>query len=169
MKTQTLYSIGHGSRKAEDFLALLQQYGITYLADVRSKPYSRFHPQFNKNKLDEMLASYGIKYVFMGDELGGRPDDPSCYNSEGKIDFNRLKEKEFYQKGIERLKTAYMKGLPIAVMCSERDPCMCHRTKLIGQTLGEQNIELMHIDDKGRLVGQTSLECVKGPKANLFS
>jgi uncharacterized protein (DUF488 family) len=161
MGSQPLYSIGHGSRKAEDFLTLLQQYGILYLADVRSKPYSRFHPQFNKNKLESFLKEYHITYVFMGDELGGRPEDPSVYNDKGSIDYDLLKEKEFYQQGIERLKTAYAKGLPVAIMCSERDPCMCHRTKLVGKTLYEQGIELIHINEKGQLVGQASLECLK--------
>ncbi len=157
MENFPLFSIGHGSRKAGDFLALLEQYNIRILADVRSKPYSRFHPQFNKNKLDTFLASFGISYVFMGDELGGRPEDPSCYNAEGKIDYNVVKEKDFFKAGIERLIETSGKGLSLAMMCSERDPAMCHRCNLIGKVLLEHGIDVHHIDEKGEIRNQSGI------------
>jgi uncharacterized protein (DUF488 family) len=94
---QPLYTIGHGNRKAPDFLALLKEYGIKYLVDVRSIPHSRFHPQFNRNALESFLSQHDIRYVFMGDELGGRPKDVSCYDMEGKIDYDRLKTKDFFK------------------------------------------------------------------------
>ena len=169
MKPTPLYSIGHGSRKADDFLALLQEYGITYLVDVRSKPFSRFHPQFNKKKLEDFLAGYRITYVFMGDELGGRPEDPSCYNSDGKVDFNKVKEKDFFKEGISRLKTAYHKQVPLAIMCSERDPAMCHRSRLIGEVLTKEGIELAHIDENGKIKDQNALGLDKKTPPDLFS
>jgi uncharacterized protein (DUF488 family) len=150
MQKKPLYTIGHGSRNSSDFLALLKEYGIEYLADVRSIPYSRFHPQFNRNALDSFLAQHGIKYVFMGDELGGRPKDMSCY-TEGKIDYDVLKTKAFFKDGIARLKAAYYKDINLAIMCSERDPCECHRSKLIGQVLAADQIIVQHIDEHGKI------------------
>jgi uncharacterized protein (DUF488 family) len=98
MEKSPLYSIGHGSRKSKDFLALLKKFGIEYLIDVRSQPYSRFHPQFRQNELKHFLEQNGIRYVFMGDELGGRPKDPSCYDNEGKVDYEVMKTKRLFFK-----------------------------------------------------------------------
>ena len=80
MEKKPLYTIGHGARKEEEFLALLQQYDISFLVDVRSSPYSKFNPHFNQINLEHLLEEHNIKYVFMGDSLGGRPNDDNCYN-----------------------------------------------------------------------------------------
>jgi uncharacterized protein (DUF488 family) len=152
-----LYSIGHGARKIEDLLFLLKKYKIKYLADVRSVPFSRFHPQFNKVSLDKCLGENGIRYVFMGDTLGGRPDDQDCYK-DGKINYEIVKTKDFFLEGIERLKTAYIKGIPMAIMCSERDPAQCHRYRLIGDTLADEGIILKHINEKGNIKDQVTLK-----------
>ncbi|MFL5743227.1 MAG: DUF488 family protein [Niastella sp.] len=78
MEKKPIYTIGHGSRSADDFLTLLKEYGIEYLIDARSIPYSKFHPQFSKDALKTFLEQNGVRYVFMGDEIGGRPIDASC-------------------------------------------------------------------------------------------
>lgn len=163
MNKHPLYTIGHGNRKGDDFLALLKEYGIEYLIDVRSVPYSRFHPQFNRNALESFLAQHGIRYVFMGDELGGRPKDVSCYKH-GNVDYDILKTKEFFKSGIERLTTAYYKDINLAIMCSERNPIECHRSKLIGQVLNAANIIVQHIDENGKLKDHaTVINEIKGP------
>ena len=150
MEKKPLYSIGHGNRKAEDLFALLKQYGIDYLVDVRSKPYSRFNPQFNRETLQQSAAGQQIRYVYMGDLLGGRPDDPSCYTN-GEVDYSLIRTKEFFHRGILRLKTAYEKNMNVAIMCSESRPQDCHRTRLIGEALAAENIVLKHIDESGKL------------------
>jgi uncharacterized protein (DUF488 family) len=154
MGKKPLYSIGHGSRKIEDFLMLLQTYEIKYLVDVRSQPYSRFHPQFRQKELKEYLEAGNIEYVFMGDSLGGRPKDKSCYNEAGKVDYGILAAKDFFTAGIERLKTACEKNVGLAIMCSERNPGECHRSKLVGKALAARGIVLQHIDESGRLKEQ---------------
>jgi len=153
MGKNPLYTIGHGSREPEDFLALLKGFGIEYLIDVRSLPYSKFNPQFNQNDLKFLLEENGIKYVFMGDSIGGRPNDLSCY-TDGKVDYEILRTKDFFLEGIERLKTAYNKDLNVVIMCSESDPCDCHRSKLIGRVLDREKIGIQHIDEKGNLKDQ---------------
>lgn len=157
MNKNPLYTIGHGNRKSEDFLALLKEFHIEYLIDVRSQPYSKFNPQFNQGELKHFLERNGIKYVFMGDSVGGRPTDRTCYDEEGKVDYEAVKTKEFFLQGIERLKTAYDKDIIVVVMCSESKPCECHRSKLIGRVLSTDNIVLKHIDEKGKIKDQATV------------
>lgn len=157
MEKKPLYTIGHGSRKSEDFLALLKDFSIEYLIDVRSQPYSKFNPHFNQNELKFFLERNRIRYVFMGDTIGGRPKDTTCYDDEGKVDYEVVKTKDFFINGIERLKTAYNKDINVAIMCSESKPCECHRSKLIGKVLLTDNIVLKHIDEKGKLKDQASV------------
>lgn len=151
MQKNALYTIGHGSRKGEDFISLLKTFEIEYLVDVRSLPYSRFHPQFNQKALQLALQENSIQYIFMGDELGGRPKDPSCYNEDGKVNYSVIKTKVFFQRGVERLKAACEKNSRVAIMCSERKPCHCHRTLLVGEVLHKEMIVLKHIDEHGKL------------------
>ena len=156
MDKTPLYSIGHGNRSAEELLELLQVYEIKYRVDVRSAPYSKYNPHFNKKALEAFLKGNGITYVFMGDTLGGRPEDRTCYTDD-KVDYEKIKTKEFYKEGIGRLKTAYEKEIPLAMMCSESKPQDCHRSKLIGETLTENKIPLAHIDEKGALKSQADV------------
>jgi uncharacterized protein (DUF488 family) len=154
MLKKPLYTIGHGTRKPLDLLVLLRKYGIDFLIDVRSTPYSKFNPQFNQAELEVFLRDNGIRYVFMGDSLGGRPKDPGCYDEEGRVDYEEIKAKEFFIKGIDRLKTAYQKEVNVVLMCSESKPCECHRSKLIGRVLDTERVEVQHIDENGRVKDQ---------------
>lgn len=144
MQGHFLFSIGHGNKDIHAFLQELEQFNIEYLIDVRSRPYSRFHPQFNKKALEITMRELGIVYIFMGEQLGGLPDDPSCLSS-GKVDYNKLKEKDYFKKGLERLAKAHSEGIRAAIMCSEGKPEQCHRTRLIGEELRIRGIKLMHI------------------------
>lgn len=145
MDKSTLYSIGHGNKKLEDFIKELKVFDIKYLLDVRSKPFSKWNPQFNQNQLKVRLEENGIKYVFAGDLLGGLPKDRSCYDHNGKVVYKRIKEKDFFKKGLDRLITANEKQIRLAIMCSESRPEECHRSKLIGQELFKRKISLNHI------------------------
>ena len=151
-----LYTIGHGNRSIESFLALLERYAIDFLIDVRSQPYSRYNPHFSKDALEASVVQRGLRYVFMGDALGGRPGDQSCYAA-GKVDYALVQNKVWYQQGIARLHTAWEKQLRVALLCSELKPQDCHRSKLIGNTLLKQDIAVVHIDEDGGLKGQSEL------------
>lgn len=153
MSERVLYTIGYGAREMENFLAVLKRFGIAYLIDVRSRPYSRYKPDFSKQALEAHLKAHGIRYVFMGKSLGGQPEDATCY-TDGKVDYEKVKEKEFYLKGISRLREAWRQQLPVVLMCSEGKPEQCHRSMLIGQTLVEQGIEIAHVDENDRPITQ---------------
>ena len=144
MESSTLYSIGHGNKSIETLIEELKHFGINYLIDIRSKPYSKYNPQFNQNELKFSLLNRNIKYTFMGNVLGGLPDDISCYTN-GHVDYNKLKEKDFFKKGLQRLIIANDKKINVAIMCSESKPEECHRTKLIGEELKHKGIILNHI------------------------
>lgn len=149
-----IYTIGYGAREITDFITVLLANEIAFLVDVRSKPYSRYKPDFSKQALEHHLNENSIRYVYMGDTLGGMPSDPDCYDEAGKVVYDKVAQKGFYQEGIDRLQKAYEQGLRVAVMCSEGKPESCHRTKLISKTLVGQHIPVSHIDEKDQLISQ---------------
>ncbi len=163
-----IYTIGYGSRSIEEFIKVLHQHEIVYLIDVRSAPYSRYKPEFSKAQLANALEQHGIRYVFMGDTLGGRPDDKTCYVN-GKLDYEKVKEREYYERGIERLHTAFSQQQPVVLMCSEGKPEECHRCKLIGATLITQDISVIHIDENDEQVTQAKvIERLTGGQLSMF-
>jgi uncharacterized protein (DUF488 family) len=145
-----IYSIGHSKHPIDRFIGLLQQHGVNALADVRSTPYSRFNPQFNKEKLQAALAAAGIRYVFLGEELGARTKDSSCYDEEGRVSFTKLALTEPFRRGIDRLLTG-MQQHQIAIMCAEREPLECHRTILVSRELEKVGVPVTHILQDGSL------------------
>ncbi|SRR5579884_1022712 len=163
-----IYTIGYGNRSVEEFVALLQHYHIQYLVDVRSQPYSRYSPAFSRNLLVQYLQQQSIDYLFMGDTLGGRPADATCY-VDGKVDYSRVCTKAFYQQGIQRLRTAWEKQLRVVLLCAEAKPQECHRSKLIGNTLFEQQIAVAHIDEMGECKTQPEInQLLLGGQPTLF-
>ena len=145
-----IYTIGHSKHPIDRFVALLQQYGVDALADVRSTPYSRFNPQFNREKLQASLAAAGIRYVFLGEELGARSKDASCYDQEGRVSYAMLARTPPFRAGIERLLTG-MQQHRIAIMCAEREPLDCHRTILVSRELERAGVPVTHILQDGSL------------------
>ena len=164
MTESTLYSIGHGNKKIQDFIDEIKSFNIQYLLDIRSKPYSKWNPQFNQAQLEIELKNHGIKYVFVGDTLGGLPDDRSCYDVDGRVVYDWIKEKDFFKSGMTRLTVANNKRVNLAIMCSESKPEECHRSKLIGQELLKNKISLKHIISTHRIKSQPEvmLELNKG-------
>jgi uncharacterized protein (DUF488 family) len=152
----TLHTIGYGARSLDELVAVLKNYRIEYLLDVRSSPYSRFKPEFTKEALEAALKTRGIRYVFVGDTLGGQPRDPDCY-TDGKVDYEKVRQQPFFQAGLERLRKAHEQHLRAALMCSEGRPEQCHRSKMIGEALAAAGIPVRHIDEDGQLLTQTQV------------
>jgi len=145
-----IYTIGHSSREWPEFLELLRDYGITAVCDVRSHPYSRFVPRFDRETVRDSLKAEGIAYIYLGKELGGRPED-------GEVRYERVIRSDNFRRGIGRL----LKGREthrLALMCAEKDPLgdenkpleVCHRMRLISRQLNERGIEVRHILGKSR-------------------
>ena len=152
-----LFTIGHSNLSIEAFILLLQQHGITAVVDVRSHPFSRYLPHFNKSEIKASLSSFGIQYVFLGKELGARPEDLSCYDLSGKALYQRIAATPLFSEGIQRL----LKGAAnykISLMCAEKDPITCHRTILVCHKLKDLSLQIHHILSDGNLESHQDLE-----------
>jgi uncharacterized protein (DUF488 family) len=149
-------TIGHSTHKWERFAALLRDAGVTAVADVRTSPYSRRFPHFNRDELRENLRQAAVLYVFLGNELGGRPQDPKLY-SDGVADYEKMTKTAAFGRGLGRVIEG-AKSYRIALLCSERDPLNCHRCLLVGRALSENGIRISHILDRGELMTQADIE-----------
>lgn len=151
-----LFTIGHSNHSIDAFIGLLQQHGITAVADVRSHPYSRFLPHFNQSALKAALLDAGIQYVFLGKELGARSVDPNCY-VDGKASYEKIAATQLFSEGIQRI----LKGsqnYKISLMCAEKDPITCHRAILVCQHLRDFELKIKHILSNGYLESHEQLE-----------
>ncbi|MBM4467058.1 MAG: DUF488 domain-containing protein [Chloroflexi bacterium] len=148
----SIHTIGHSDHTTAVFVDLLRCHGITLVVDVRSQPYSRWAHQFNRETLARDLQDAGIAYRFMGDALGGRPADPTLYDTEQeRPDYQRVEQMAAYQAGIDQL-LELAGSAKVAVMCSEGDHRRCHRHFLITQTLLERGVQVFHIQPDGTTV-----------------
>ena len=141
--TKAIYTIGHSNHRIKDFINLLKKHGITAVADVRSSPFSKHNPQFNREVFADALKQEDIAYVFLGKALGARPDDPCCYDN-GSANFEKMAERPIFKQGIERL----LKGMEqyrIALLCAEKEPLDCHRTILVCRHLRILGFPIKHI------------------------
>lgn len=150
---RSLLTIGYGNRELRDVVGLLERENIRFLVDVRSAPYSRFNPAFTKDHLADALEAHRIKYVFMGDVIGGRPEDPRCYDDAGHVDYLACRRHPTFRAGLDRLRSAWQQDLGVAIFCSELHPQQCHRTKLIAEDLVAAGVPVEHIDADGSVVG----------------
>ncbi len=152
-----LFSIGHSNSSLDSFIGLLRRHEIDLLVDTRSKPYSRYNPHFSRDALKQSLQENGIEYAFLGDRIGGKPENESFYFQSGKVDYAQLAEAPFYLAGIERL-IALAEDRSVAFMCAEADYKHCHRYWLITRTLVGRGIEVQHILHSGEVVKSTVAE-----------
>jgi len=151
-----IYTVGYGRLSFTELLSLLRKHGIETVVDVRSEPYSKFSPEFCKSSLKALLASQGIKYLFLCDEkgenlLGGKPKDPSVIIG-GLIYYELLREKKYFKEGIKKLLDT-AKDRTICLLCAEEDPNRCHRHHLITKTLLSMGVNVHHIRADGRIEG----------------
>ncbi len=165
-----IITIGYGNRKVDELIALLERYLCGILVDVRSSPFSRYRPEFNRGNLESSVEKAGIRYLFMGDRLGGRPVNRELYNPDGTVDYERLAQAPFFRDGIRELLAlseslrvsarAAEQSEPdelapvIALLCSELVPEHCHRYRLIGAALQREGVDVRHIDADGQLLSQ---------------
>lgn len=175
-RSPTVYTIGHGTLTFDEFLHLLDRYGIQEVIDIRSIPYSKkkytdtkvgSHENdasgtFDRETLELKLATpaHGrqtrIRYSFLGDLLGGRPKDPTMYRPDGKADYEKIANSESFRKGVQIVlrKAAANK---VALLCAEKQPERCHRAILVGKVLHDMGVDVQHILHNGALKSQSEL------------
>lgn len=140
-------TIGYFQLGVDKLGALLQKYDVTAIADVRSSPFSRSYPKYNRTNIEDNLSQYNVRYVFLGNELGARPKDRSCYRDD-RVDYDLLASSSLFQRGLERLEKG-REPYRIALMCAERDPVTCHRAILVSRHLVEGGATVGHILHNG--------------------
>ncbi len=156
-----LLSIGHSTHPIEVFVALLQGHRVESVADVRSSPFSRLNPQFNRQALERDLRAAGIRYLFLGVELGGRPDGDRFYDQEGHVLYGRVAESPKFESGLARLVERAERSR-VAVMCSEENPSGCHRFLLVTRVLYIRGIEVAHIRGDGSVQQTEDVDAFRG-------
>lgn len=142
-----LFTIGHSDHAMDEFISLLRLHGVSVVADVRSHPYSRYHAQFNREILHEALHGNNICYKFMGDELGARRRESSCYVDD-KVRYDLVAKLPAFVAGLLTLRNL-LETERVALMCAEKDPLACHRAILICRALRSDDIDICHILDDG--------------------
>jgi uncharacterized protein (DUF488 family) len=142
-----LYTVGHGNHPAERFVELIAGIGIELIVDVRSVPFSRFAPQFNRQTLEKGLAAVGVRYHYLGDLLGGWPGGRDA----GTAVAGKREADGTFMQGLERL-SALAASMRTAVMCAEMDPARCHRKHLIARAMVSEGWDVVHILADGTLV-----------------
>lgn len=147
-RSETLWTIGHSNHSLERFLSLVHAHRIEAIADVRSWPRSRYAPWFDREPLAQALKQAGVRYVFLGRELGGRPDDPVLYDEAGHVRYDALSATELFRAGLERLQRGLVR-LRVAAMCAEEDPRHCHRRLLVARVLYERGLTVLHVRGDG--------------------
>ena len=145
-ESSPVVTIGHSNHAPDTFAALLRQHGVNVVVDVRSTPYSRYLPHFNKEHLAESLEEAGIRYSFLGKELGGQPAERAFYDDDGRVMYDKLAATAAFKGGVEYV----------------LDAAAVHPSTSSGRTAGERAEGRTAAD---RVEGRTAAECVEGQTA----
>ena len=158
-------TIGHSNHPIAHFLDLLKSQSVQVVADTRSHPYSEYATQFDQKPLKNTLEGEGVRYVFLGRELGGRPDGDEFYDDDGHVLYGRVAETELFQEGLSRLEKG-IREYKVAMLCAEENPAACHRRLLVGRVLLERGIQVSHIRGDGRIQTEDEVAAETDPNRN---
>lgn len=153
----TVFTIGHSDHPPDALVKLLAQAGIAVLVDARTHPSSRWVSHANPHDLKRILEQAGIRYLYMGDTLGGRPGGPEQDDGEpNKARYEAIRASKPFQQGLERLLQG-LTGHRVCIMCAEEDPSSCHRNLLVGEALRQRGVQLLHIRGTGEIQTEEAL------------
>lgn len=155
--SRAVFTAGFSNLSAERFLNNLRAYDIQVLVDVRSRPFASYTPHFNKDQIEMLAARAGLRYLYMGRELGGLPDDPAFYDPQGYVLYDRLATQPWFEQGIGQVLDDLRQGSRLALTCAEDNPRRCHRRLLLGRVLRERGVGVAHILANGSLISESEL------------
>lgn len=153
-----LFTIGHSNYEINYFINIVKKYKINCIVDVRSIPYSKYSPQYNKENIKKLLKINKINYIYMRKEFGAMRTAKTLYTKEGYVDFEKVKYDKDFKLGINRVKVGVEKGYKIAFMCAEKIPSDCHRCILIGRTFKNLGYNIINIIDENKYKLQNDIE-----------
>jgi uncharacterized protein (DUF488 family) len=122
----TIYTVGHGAASLQLFRNVLEAAEITLVVDVRSQPYSRWHPQYSRKELSYSLGLWSIEYQWKGANLGGRGENIR------------------FPETVQELAVLASKRT-IALMCSEGHPKLCHRRTMLAPAFQAHGLDVVHL------------------------
>jgi uncharacterized protein (DUF488 family) len=149
--------VGHSNLEFSQFVRLLADFHVELLVDVRSRPQSGRFPQFSQPAFEKLLEGEGIPYLFLGEELGGRPDDPDVYLPEGRVNYRARRKSYAFRSGLERV-LRELGSRTLALMCAEEDPLECHRFLMICPELVASGVQPVHIRRGSQIEPQDAAE-----------
>lgn len=152
-----IFTIGHSNLELTVFVAALRQHSVDAIADVRSNPRSHRFPQFSQPDFEQSLRQAGMRYIFLGEELGGRPDDPKAYRADGMVNYRARRKSFAFGQGIERV-LRELEVRSLALVCAEEDPLECHRFLMICPELVVTGVNIFHIRRGGAVETQQHAE-----------
>ncbi|HEX5593555.1 MAG TPA: DUF488 domain-containing protein [Solirubrobacterales bacterium] len=150
MSGARIFTIGHSNHDSDHFRGLLAEHEIEVLVDVRSWPHSRFVEWADAAVLPGLIAEAEVKYLFLGKELGGRPERDDFYDADGHVLYGKVARQDWFMRAVERLERGAEK-YRVAIMCSEEDPTHCHRRLLVSKVLLDRGATVAHIRKSGRV------------------
>jgi uncharacterized protein (DUF488 family) len=153
---RSVLTIGHSNHSIDVFIRLLKDHHVEAIVDTRSHPRSKFVPQYDAEVLRRSLLENRIEYIYLGKELGGRPEGDRFYDEDGRVFYSRVAESTFFLRGLERLNNA-IRRFRLALLCSEENPSICHRRLLIARVLRAHGIAVDHIRGDGSLQSEEKL------------
>ncbi len=188
LSSATILTAGYGNRGFEGFIELLKRYEVTHFVDVRSVPQSSYWEDFRRPNLERLVPETGLKYVWMGDTLGGKPSVPSsrsievgtlpieegaspifCKAEPSTIKLQPLFDDPKFKVGLQKLVAAASGAKrQLCLVCGCKRPHLCHRSRLIGAALVEQGVEVLHVNEKEQIVTQEQVATESTPQPSLF-
>jgi len=152
-----VWTVGHSNHDFDHFAGLLASQSIEVVVDVRSYPYSKYCPHFDREALKKALESKGLCYLYLGEELGGRPTKDSQHDEDGHALYGEMAQEPDFRAAIGRVVEGARK-FRLALVCSEGDPHDCHRRLLVGKVLTDGGVELRHILPDAEVIAETTVE-----------
>jgi uncharacterized protein (DUF488 family) len=157
-----VFTVGHSNHTVEHFLSLLKSHAVEVVVDARSQPYSKYATQFDHEAIKATLQAAGLRYLYLGRELGGRPEPAEFYDAEGHVLYDRVAASSRFQEGLSRLERG-IREYVVAIMCAEEDPTACHRRLLVGRVLLQRGVRIDHIRGNGRVQTEEELAAQRNP------
>jgi len=166
----TILTAGYGNRGFEPFIELMKMHGVTHLVDVRSVPQSSYWEDFRRARLELIVPPTGLRYVYMGDTLGGVPDSPVLCKDPEAVDLAPLFANPELALGLRKLiDAAGNESRKICLMCGCLRPHRCHRSRLLGEALLRLGVDIQHLDENGAPISQsTVMEQARPKQLSLF-
>jgi uncharacterized protein (DUF488 family) len=163
-----LWTVGHSNQTLDEFFALLAKHAIEVVVDVRSSPFSRYADQFNRQPLERAVRATDLHYIFMGRELGGRPDDEAMYDQDGHVSYRAVAQSPEFTAGIVRIREG-IRHHRVCLMCAEEDPTGCHRRLLVGKVLTDAGVcVLRHIRGGSQIEDEDAVRLDVDPQLSLL-